>query len=84
MVKWKSYGMLDSAIIEKDSSRTIYITDHGLEACQRGPFFSDVSNDIKSLSITKGTKTSRLDYLKNDNWAYDKGAYTATVTSSEF
>jgi hypothetical protein len=59
------------------------MTEHGVQS-SKGPYFSDVKEDLKIFTVTKGQSQSRRDYLKNNNWDFKKGVYSTIITDDEF
>ncbi len=80
----KTFQTDSTFIISKDSTKTLFVTDHGIED-SKGPYFSNVTEDLDNFKITKNdTLTSTRDYLKNESWTFDKGDYSTNVTDVEF
>jgi hypothetical protein len=77
--------LIDSAFnISKDSTKTLFIGDHGIEG-SKGPYFENVTVDLDNFTVTKNdTLTSSKDYLKNESWTFKKGDYSTIVTNEEF
>ena len=45
------------------TSDTLFVTDHGIEQCRKGPFYQEVSIDIETISVWKDdTLLSTRDY----------------------
>lgn len=71
-------------LILKDSTKVLFIDDHGIEG-SKGPYFDDVTVDLDDFKVTKNdTLISTRDYLKNDAWTFKDGDYSTTVTNDEF
>jgi hypothetical protein len=70
--------------ILKDSTKTLFVDDHGIEG-SKGPYFANVTIDLENFIVTKNdTLTSKKNYLKNESWTFNKGDYSTTVTNDEF
>lgn len=83
-VHLKTFRIDSTYKIQKDSTKTLFTTTHGIEA-SGGPYFDDVKNDIVEFKVIKNKqKVSNRDFLKNDNWSYDKGIYSIIITESDF
>ena len=79
----KTYKIDSVFKLTKDETKILYMTDHGVQS-SKGPYFSDVNQDLKIFTVTKGQVQSNRDYLKNDNWSFEKGVYSAIITNDEF
>ena len=80
----KTFRIDSVFIIPKDSSKLLFIDEHGIEGFN-GPYFDNVTGDLDIFKVTNnGTITSERDYLENEVWAFDKGAYSTVVTNVEF
>jgi hypothetical protein len=82
-VRLKTYKVDSVFKLTKDETRILYRTDHGIQS-SRGPHFSDVKEDLKIFTVSKGQVQSRRDYLKNSNWNFEKGVYSTVITDDEF
>lgn len=83
-IELKSH-MIDSVyMIGANETKILFITDHGVEG-SKGPYFKDVSFDLKRFVVTKDdTLVSSKNYLVNSSWNYDNGLYSTTVNNEEF
>lgn len=80
----KTFRIDSVFVILMDSSKLLFIDDHGIEG-SKGPYFDDVINDLDKFEVTKNdTLKSKRDYLKNDMWTFEKGRYSTIVTNNEF
>ena len=80
----KTFRIDSTFSIPKDSTKLLFIKDHGIEG-SKGPYFRNVTDDLESFVVTKGdTLKSMRDYLKNDAWTFKNGDYSTTVTNDEF
>jgi hypothetical protein len=80
----KTFRIDSTFSIPKDSTKELFINEHGIEG-SKGPYFSNVTDDLKSFKVIKNdTLKSTRDYLKNDTWTFKKGDYSTTVTNDEF
>lgn len=71
-------------IVSKDSTKLLFIADHGIEGSV-GPYFQDVNMDLNVFEVAMNdTSKSDRDYLKNEAWHYEKGKYSTEVTNGEF
>ncbi|MEO8111788.1 MAG: hypothetical protein ABI594_17205 [Ginsengibacter sp.] len=69
--------------LTKDDTKILFMTEHGIEGA-KGPYSRDVNKDLIIFTVTKGQLQSKRDYLKNNNWAFEKGVYSAIITNAEF
>jgi hypothetical protein len=70
--------------ISKDSTKILFIGDHGIEG-SKGPYFDNVTVDLDNFTVTKNdTITSTRDYMKNESWIFNNGDYSTTITNDEF
>jgi len=80
----KTFRIDSTFLIPKDSTKKLFIVDHGIEG-SKGPYFDNVIVDLDSFMVNKNdTLKSTRDYLKNDAWTFNKGNYSTTVTNEEF
>lgn len=80
----KTFRIDSTFTILKDSTKALFIDDHGIEG-SGGPYFDDVTGDLDDFKVTKNeTLISKRDYLKNDAWIFQDGDYSTTVTNDEF
>jgi hypothetical protein len=80
----KTFRIDSTFSIPKDSTKKLFIDEHGIEG-SKGPYFSNVTDDLKSFKVIKNdTLMSTRDYLKNDTWTFKKGDYSTTVINDEF
>ena len=71
-------------LISSNETKILFVTDHGVEG-SKGPYFEDVSFDLKEFLVTKAdTLSSTRDYLANSSWNYNDGVYKTTITEEEF
>ena len=80
----KTFDIDSIFIIKKDSIKTLFHLNHGIEG-SKGPYFRDVNKDLNKFEIIKNdTIKSKRNYLKNDAWTFNDGRYSTTVTNDEF
>jgi hypothetical protein len=80
----KTFRIDSTFSIAKDSTKKLFIDDHGIEG-SKGPYFDNVTVDLDNFKVTKNdTIMSTRDYLKNDAWTFKNGDYSTTVTNDEF
>ena len=84
-VSWTHNTDQQTKTIVTRTSDILFITDHGLESCRKGPFFQEVNIDLDTISIWKDdTLLSNQDYRQDQHWSYEDGHYKAVVINSEF
>ena len=80
----KTFEIDSTFLIQKDSTKKLFITWHGVEG-SKGPYSRNVNVDLDSFKVTKqDIIKSKRDYLKNDAWTFINGDYSTTVTNEEF
>ncbi len=80
----KTFRIDSTFQIQKDSTKTLFIDDHGIEG-SKGPYFADVTFDLDGFIVFKNdTLKSTRNYLKNETWIFKEGDYSTTVTNDEF
>ena len=80
----KTFRIDSTFNISKDSTKTLFVGDHGIEG-SKGPYFENVTVDLDNFKVIKNdTIMSTRDYLKNDAWTFKNGDYSTTVTNDEF
>ena len=80
----KTFRIDSTFNISKDSTKTLFVDDHGIEG-PKGPYFDNVTEDLDNFTVTKNdTLASTKDYLKNESWTFKNGDYSTTVTNEEF
>jgi len=82
-VRIKTFRIDSVFKLTKDETKILYMTDHGIEGA-KGPYPRDVNKDLNIFTVTKGQVRSNRDYLKNNNWAFEKGVYSTIITNTEF
>ncbi|WP_299124809.1 hypothetical protein [uncultured Tenacibaculum sp.] len=84
-VHLKTFNIDSTYIIPNDSTILLFNTTHGIESFG-GPYFDDVKNDIDELIVKMGKGASNRDFLKNENWSFDKGkgTYSTIIKKSDF
>ena len=82
-IKVKAY-ITDSVFkVAKDETKILFMKDHGIEG-PKGPYARDVNKDLNIFTVTKRQIQSNRDYLKNNNWSFEKGVYSTIITNAEF
>jgi hypothetical protein len=80
----KTFRIDSTFIISNDSTKTLFVADHGIEG-SKGPYFRDVNEDLDIFRVTiNDTLSSTRNYLKNESWTFNKGVYSTNVTDAEF
>lgn len=80
----KTFRIDSTFSIPKDSTKKLFIANHGIEG-SKGPYFENVTVDLDSFMVIRNdTSMSTRNYLKNDSWNFTKGDYSTTVTNDEF
>jgi hypothetical protein len=80
----KTFRVDSTFSIPMDSTKILFIKDHGIEG-SKGPYFRNVTEDLESFTVTKSdTLKSTRDYLDNEAWSFEKEDYSTTVTNDEF
>jgi len=80
----KTFRVDSTFTILKDSTKMLFVDDHGIEG-SKGQYFENVTVDLDNFTVIKNdTLTSKRDYLKNESWTFNKGFYSTIVTNDEF
>lgn len=80
----KTFRIDTTFLILKDSTKTLFVDDHGIEG-SKGPYYDNVTVDLNKFTVTKNdTIISTRNYLKNESWAFGNGDYSTIVTDVEF
>jgi hypothetical protein len=88
-VHWTHDNLVDSIEITPNGIAELFVTQHGIEQCRKGPFFRDVNQDLQEIEVRLNDSiTSEKNYLLNENWSFTSeeygGAYRAQVILEEF
>ncbi len=82
-IKVKTFRVDSVFKVTKDETKILFMTEHGIEG-PKGPYPRDVNKDLEIVIVTKGQLQSNRDYLKNNNWSFEKGVYSTIITNAEF
>ena len=73
-VHWTHDNLVDSIEITPNGIAELFVTQHGIEQCRKGPFFRDVNQDLQEIEVRLNDSiTSEKNYLLNEYLEGDIG-----------